>query len=44
MCDTLKRHGYSMFEISDMMPWHLDLMTEMLKRRIASQSNNPHPQ
>lgn len=38
MCDEMKALGYSLFEINDSMPWHLDLLTECLKQR-KSNSN-----
>ncbi|AEW24277.1 hypothetical protein [Salmonella phage vB-SalM-SJ3] len=41
MCDELKAHGYSIFEISESMPWHLDLLTETLKIRLSKKSSNP---
>ncbi|AVO22904.1 hypothetical protein HWB57_gp064 [Erwinia phage vB_EamM-Bue1] len=36
MCDVMKSHNYSMFEINDMMPWHLDVLTEKAKNRKPS--------
>lgn len=35
MCDELKLHGYSIFEINESMPWHLDLLTEALRVRLS---------
>lgn len=33
VCEELKTHGYSLYEINNLMPWHLDLITECLKQR-----------
>ena len=41
MCDELKSQGYSIFEISESMPWHLDMLTETLKSRLAKKNPNP---
>lgn len=41
MCDLLKTHNYTMFEINDMMPWYLDVLTEKVKNRLAKLNNKP---
>lgn len=33
LCHHMKRHGYDLFEVNDLMPWYLDVLTEMVRQQ-----------
>lgn len=43
LCDVLKTHNYNMFEINDMMPWYLDVLTEKIRQRPSNSPTNQPP-